>query len=90
MNADRDDSINATFELGGAGVMVLNVIALLRDHQLAGMSWLPTVWFAAWGIWNLHYYRALGQRRSWFAGMAIVAINLAWLALLAWYRIASR
>lgn len=82
MKADR---INAVFEAGGAAILLLNVWRLVRDQLLAGVHWLPTAWFTAWGLWNILYYRHLGQTASWYAGIAVAAVNATWLALAAYY-----
>ena len=78
------DAINAIFEAGGGVLLAVNVRRLWRDRRLAGVSVWPTVWFTAWGLWNLVYYPALHQWWSLAAGVAVVVGNAAWLLLAAW------
>ena len=80
------DVFNAIFEAGGALLLCLNVRRLYQDKRLAGVALAPTVWFNVWGAWNLYYYHSIGQRWSWAAGMAVFAVNTAWVALAIWYR----
>lgn len=77
------DIINATFELGGALVLCLNIRRLLVDHRLLrGVSWVPTLFFAAFGMWNIYFYRHIDQPVSWWAGVLVLVVNLVWLACL--------
>lgn len=81
------DLINGLFELGGAALLTLNIRALVRDRALSGVHWAPTVFFAAWGLWNLFYYPHLGQWLSFAGGVAVVAVNLVWLGLVLWFAV---
>lgn len=80
------DLINGSFEFLGAFVLWQNVRALRRDKVLQGVHWTPTAFFAAWGLWNLFYYPSLDQWFSFWGGVAIVSVNLMWLALVVRYR----
>lgn len=80
------DIINAVFELGGALLLWLDVRQLSRDRMLRGVYWPVRVFFAVWGIWNVVYYPAIGQSFSFYAGLAVVAANLAWVRLAWRYR----
>lgn len=80
------DSVNACFEGGSAGLLLLNVVRLYRDKKLAGVSIIPTAWFSLWGAWNLHYYKAIQQPLSWDAGAAVFVINTVWVLMALWYR----
>ena len=83
MNADL---INALFELGGALAILLSLRRLVRDKRLAGYDPLTLAFFTAWGFWNLHFYGpATGNWLSWRAGIAVVAVNCAYLVAMAWY-----
>ena len=84
------DLINGTFEFAGAVCLWQNVRALFRDRVLRGIHWTPTTFFAAWGLWNLFYYPSLDQWFSFWGGVAIVAVNLVWLALVVRYRVWRR
>lgn len=62
---------------------VLNVVALYRAKQVRGVNVWATVFFTAWGVWNLYYYPSLGQWWSFAGGVAIVVVNAVWVAM-AW------
>lgn len=47
------DIINGLFELGGALLLLMNVVRLHRDKIVRGVHVLPTVFFSAFGFWNL-------------------------------------
>jgi hypothetical protein len=79
------DLINAAFEAGGALLLWLNVRRLWRDKRLSGVSLFPTVWFNLWGLWNLYFYAAVGQKLSWAAGIGVFAVNSAWVLLALWF-----
>jgi len=74
------DAINATFELVGALVLWENVRVIRRDKVVHGINPLTTVFFTAWGFWNLFYYPSLDQWLSFLGGAALVAVNAVWLA----------
>ena len=79
------DITNGVFEFGGACLLWLNVRRLWRDRKLAGVSLVPTIWFNAWGAWNLVYYFAIHQYVSWVAGMGVFVVNTTWVALALWF-----
>ena len=79
------DHTQAAWELGSAMFGILNIKAVRKSRSIAGVHWLPTAFFAAWGIYNLWFYAALGLPVSWWAGMAITAVNLTWLGHLCYY-----
>jgi len=79
------DLVNGLFELGGAAFICLNVRQILIDKAVRGVHWLPTLFFTAWGFWNLYYYPSLDQWWSFAGGLAIVTVNAVWLALVAKY-----
>ena len=78
------DLVNGLFEFGGAAMLYLNVRALWRDRIIAGVHWGPVVFWTTWGFWNLFYYPHLDQWWSFAGGVAVVAMNTAWLVLLVW------
>jgi hypothetical protein len=85
MTLNPNDVINGLFELMGAACLVVNVRQALRDKQIKGVHWGPTIYFTAWGIWNLWYYPSLNQWFSLAGGLAITLMNLVWLALVIRY-----
>lgn len=84
------DMVNGLFEVGGACFLLLNVRALWRDRSLQGVHWAPVVFFQLWGLFNLWFYPAHGLLWSFIGGVAIVAVNTAWLLLLAWIVLAPK
>ena len=80
------DAINAAFEIGGSMLLLLNIVRLLKDRSVKGVSIAPVVWWTAWGVWNLFYYPHLGQWASFGAGVLVAAANAAWVVLAVWCR----
>jgi hypothetical protein len=81
-----NDGGNALFEALGGVCIWINVHRLYHDKQVRGVSWLVSLFFASWGVWNLYYYPSLGQWWSFTAGLAICAGNFLWVALAVRYR----
>jgi hypothetical protein len=79
------DLVNAVFELGGAIISWINVIALWRHKQVRGVFWPLSFFWTAWGLWNLYYYAALNQRLSWVAGCVLTSASVAWFVLATYY-----
>lgn len=79
------DLFNGLFEFLGALMLARNVLQLYRDKLVRGVHWLPTLFFAAWGIWNLYYYPSLSQWASFSGGLAIVLVNMLWLGMMIYY-----
>lgn len=69
------DLINGTFEALGGVFIHGHCRAVLRDKAVAGVSIISTVFFTAWGIWNLWYYPSLNQMASFYAGVFLVLAN---------------
>lgn len=79
------DVTQACWELGSAVFGLLNIRAIRRSKSIAGVHWLPTGFFFAWGVYNLWFYTALHLPAAWWAGMAITAVNAVWLGHVAYY-----
>ena len=75
------DLINGGFELIGAFFTWRNAWQLRKDREIKGVYWPTTLFFAAWGLWNLVYYPTLQQWASFIGGVALVAGNLAWVVM---------
>jgi hypothetical protein len=53
---------------------------LRKDREIKAL--LPTtLFFAAWGLWNLVYYPTLSAMASFIGGVALVAGNMAWVVM---------
>lgn len=76
------DQINGIFEALGALFVFNHCRHVLRQWQVAGVSVMSTVFFTAWGLWNLYYYPQLNQPFSFYGGEALVVANLCWVGLM--------
>lgn len=73
------DFINSMFELGAAVMAWLNVVRILKDKKIHGVSRLSTAFFVGLGVWNMYYYPHLHQWFSFSGGLCIVTANAVWL-----------
>lgn len=80
------DVVNGLFESVGALTQVLNVRRICQDRQVRGVDWRFTVFFAAWGFWNLYYYPSLHQWVSFGAGIVMTGANVVWVLYALYYR----
>jgi len=84
------DQINAAFELL-ASIFILNHCRVLyRDKCAKGVSILSSVFFSAWGFWNIYFYPALDQHFSMYAGLCVVVSNSFYIAMMTYYNHISR
>lgn len=81
-----NDLINGIFELGMACMLSRSVILLYKHKTVKGVSVLSIIWPTLWGFWNLYYYPSLGQRLSFYAGIAVVTINTIWIIMAFYYK----
>lgn len=84
------DAVNACFELFGGVFLWFNVWQIRRDRKLRGVHWVPTLYFSAWGFWNLFYYPSLGQWFSFVGSVSVVVANIVWLSHVGYYLYADR
>lgn len=82
----QNDLINGLFELLASVAILNHCRAVVQARAVAGVSLVSTVFFTSWGVWNLHYYPALGQWFSFGGGIAVVLANLTWIALMVRFR----
>lgn len=75
------DHVNAFFEIVGALLQAQNVNRLLRDRKVAGVDWRVTALFAAWGCWNIYFYRAVETPWSAAGAVGMTLANVAWVCL---------
>lgn len=80
------DKINSGFELAGGFFIMLSIIQVLLDRDVAGVSLSHVGFFAFWGYWNLYYYKSIKQQWSLVASCLVTAMNTVWLMLLLYYR----
>jgi uncharacterized membrane protein YfcA len=81
----KPDVINGLFEVCGGFFLLANVFKLYKDKRLRGYHWLSTVFFTAWGLWNLYFYPYLEQWVSFAGGIFIVIVNATWLGQIIYY-----
>jgi ABC-type transport system involved in cytochrome c biogenesis permease subunit len=79
------DIINCTFESMGGFFVLASIIKTYKDKKVRGIHWLTTLFFAAWGYWNLFYYPLLGQWASLFGGIFVTLANTVWVSMLVYY-----
>lgn len=73
------DFVNCLFEFFAGLAILMHCREAKRVQNVAGVSVWATVFFAAWGMWNLVYYPILGQWTSFIAGMFVMYANLLWI-----------
>lgn len=81
-----NDLINGSFELFAGLLYIINVVRLVKDKEVKGVSWIPVSFFTLWGGWNLYYYPSLNQTFSFIGGICIFVVNAIWLLLVFYYR----
>src|ERR1035437_1362274 len=79
------DLINGVFEAGLSFFLFKGVLKLRVDKEVLGFYWPTVVWTTAWGLYNLYFYPHLDQWCSFTGGLFVVAVNLSWLAHVAYY-----
>jgi hypothetical protein len=79
------DMVNGAFEALGGAFLFLNVLRVIKDKSIKGISVVPTVFFSIWGLWNLAYYPLLGQWLSFIGGTTVVIANTVWVVLAIYY-----
>ena len=83
MNLDLD---NGGFEICGGIAMANNCRSLYRAKMLRGVSYVSTMFFTVWSLFNLVYFPSLDQPFSFYGGLAIVSANLVYIILMIRYR----
>lgn len=78
--------INGLFELVAAAFVSLHIIQLLKDKAVKGVSIVATVFFFAWGVWNVYFYPSQKLWWSFYGGIAVALANLVWVILLVYYK----
>lgn len=81
-----NDLINGLFEFSGAIFILRNIILLLEEKCVNGVSAISTLYFTSWGCWNLYYYPSLHQMISFWGGVALAITNGIWVILMVYYR----
>ena len=80
------DLINGLFELVGALLQILNILQILKDKQVKGISLLPNIFFCLWSSYNLIFYPLIGLWLSFIGAIFMFIINATWLILALHYR----
>jgi hypothetical protein len=79
------DHINGLIEALGAVFILRHCRAVWRAKAVQGVDIPATVFFTAWGAWNLFYYPSLNQVYSFCGGALLVLANGLWVGLLVRY-----
>ena len=79
------DVTNSTFLLLGAALNWANVLRILQDKKVLGVSPWPVTLFTLWGVWDCYFFPHLDQRLSMVASALVVIPNSVWLFLYWWY-----
>lgn len=80
------DLINGGFELCSGLFQIINIVKLIKDKEVKGVSLYPFLLFTTWGIWNLYYYPSLNQTLSFIGGIFITITNVIWIGLAVYYK----
>jgi len=72
------DLVNASFELAGAFINLLNVMEIRKHKQVKGVHIAPFIFFSVWGFWNILYYGSLEQTFSMLAAVFLAVVNSTW------------
>lgn len=80
------DAVNGSLELIAGFMLWINVAKIRKDKSVAGVHWLPCLFFLLWGLWNLFYYPHLGQWLSFFGGLNLSLANVVWFTYMMKYR----
>ena len=80
-----NDIINGSFEFIGGLLYIINIVKLVKDKEVKGVSWVPTAFFTTWGAWNIYYYPSLDQWFSFWGGICIFLTNATWIGLVIYY-----
>ena len=75
------DLTNGIFEAVGSVFIWISVVSLYRAKGYAGIHIGQIVFYAAWGLWNVFYYPALGQWWSFLSGINVLIANIIWVSL---------
>lgn len=81
VGGDLADLINGLLEFFSAALVLWNVRRLYIDKMVRGVSIVPTLFFDAWGLWNLYFYPSLDLWLSFAGGAFLVGANVWWTAL---------
>jgi hypothetical protein len=84
------DLINGIFEAGLAVFLWKGVLVLRTDKKVKGFYWPTVAWTTAWGLYNLYFYPHLDQWFSFTGGVAVVLVNITWLAHVGLYALEAR
>lgn len=89
MTPEYWDYGNAFFEIVGSVLIWLNVRRLYIDKEVKGYDWRVTMFWTAWGVFNMFFYPAMGLWVSFAGGVSIVIANAVWVTMVLHYRKAN-
>jgi hypothetical protein len=80
------DQVNGLFEAVAGLFHFTNCWRLYKDKVVLGYNPWSTVFFTAWGFYNLYFYPANKLPWSFYGGLVVVAANSIWITLAFLYR----
>ncbi len=78
------DLINSFFVLAAVAAALNDIRQLYADKCVEGFTFSTALLLTVWPLWDLCYYRGLGQRWSLVACLLLVGARSGWLVL-AWH-----
>jgi tetrahydromethanopterin S-methyltransferase subunit D len=79
------DLINGVFECIGGLLILISIYRLYKDKEVKGVSWVPTLFFTGWGLWNICFYFINGLLFSFIGGFIVATTSIIWLIQLVYY-----
>jgi hypothetical protein len=79
------DQANACLEMGGAFLRTLDCIKLFQDKRFSGGHLGTALYFLGWGVFNVFFYPSLNQVWSFWAAIALMAMNGLWFVMAVHY-----
>lgn len=79
------DQINAGFEMAGACFRLYDCWRLYKAKRFIGGSLFTAVFFTSWGLFNTMFYPSLHQVWSFWAAIALTAVNAWWIVMAVHY-----
>jgi hypothetical protein len=80
------DQINSGFVLMAALFYVLNLLKLMKDKEVKGISKISIGFFSLWNVWTLYFFIKVSEY-WWTIGayMIVAVLNIAYITLMIKY-----
>lgn len=81
------DLINGLLEFGSGIFMIPNIIRIAKDKEIKGVTTIPTVYFTAWGLFNVTaFYSGMNLPLSVIGGFTVTIANVIWLSMVYYFK----